>query len=241
MTMSGPCQPAASQQTEFLWMSLPEVSPARISAGRARVQVYAADRGPVCGPKSPDLLAKFDPAGWSWKTSSTCLLQGEISTLYSARWPRSGIMRSGIAYRLPPLVRLISGTGCGSSRGQERLIPTPVATDAEKMTLPPSEADRGGLVGWILREGLPTPLARDADKVTLPPAEFSSRTLPGRLMRAGISGRLNPEFYRWLMGYPAGHARLEPTEIPLSRKSRKSSGEQSCKSSKTREPGGGCE
>jgi len=51
---------------------------------------------------NPDLLC--------WRTWQRCLLEGW--TEFSGRWPRSGMMRNGIAYRLPTLVPRISGTGC---------------------------------------------------------------------------------------------------------------------------------
>jgi hypothetical protein len=39
-------------------------------------------------------------------------------------------------------------------------------------------------------------------------------------------GRLNPQWVEWLMGFPIGWTELKPSEMPLSRKSPKSSGKQ---------------
>jgi hypothetical protein len=50
-----------------------------------------------------------DPKSCCWRTWQRYLLGGW--TLYSDRWGRSGMTRNGIAYRLPPLVPRISGTG----------------------------------------------------------------------------------------------------------------------------------
>jgi hypothetical protein len=49
------------------------------------------------------------PERWSWKTYQRSLLEGW--TEYSQSWPRSGLMRNGIASQLPTLARRISGTG----------------------------------------------------------------------------------------------------------------------------------
>ena len=57
-------------------------------------------------------FANYDPDALCWKTWQRCLLGDWIE--FSGRWPRSGLMRNGIAYRLPVLVPRISGTGCSS-------------------------------------------------------------------------------------------------------------------------------
>jgi hypothetical protein len=63
------------------------------------------------GRKLPDLFTSYDPPSSSWKTSQLCLVAG--LTEFSETWPRSGLMRSGIAYRLPSLAYLTRETGCG--------------------------------------------------------------------------------------------------------------------------------
>ena len=72
--------------------------------------------GAAYGSRWRVLLASFDPASSSWKTSQNCLLTGSVT--FSVRWPRSGMMRSGIVFRQAPLVRPISEIECG-------LLPTP--------------------------------------------------------------------------------------------------------------------
>jgi hypothetical protein len=67
----------------------------------------------VFGPSSHELLASLAPDMRSWRTSLRSLL--EDSTAFSETWPRSGMTRSGIAYRLQPLAPLTRGTGSGSS------------------------------------------------------------------------------------------------------------------------------
>ena len=101
-------------------------SPARTSATRASGPVSTASAADY-GQSSPELLASYDPATSSWRTSQLCL-DGDLSE-FSETWPRSGLMRNGIAYRLPPLAPLTAGTECGS-------WPTPdamVANDGEDL------------------------------------------------------------------------------------------------------------
>ena len=86
------------------------MSPERAQALRASAAAY--------GRSTPELLANYDPATSSWRTSQLCL-DGDYQT-FSETWPRSGTMRNGIAYLLPPLVRLTDETGSG-------LWPTPPA------------------------------------------------------------------------------------------------------------------
>jgi len=107
------------QQTEFPWTSSAEGSPAKISALQARAQDLRGN-GRAYGENTPELLARFDPASSSWKTSQHCFIEG-LAT-FSGTWPRSGMMRSGIAFQLLPLAPLTRGTGSG-------LLPTPNARD----------------------------------------------------------------------------------------------------------------
>ncbi len=76
------------------------------------------DHKAAYGRSTPELLASYDPATSSWRTSQRCLVEGW--TVFSETWPRSGLMRNGTAYQLPPLVRLTDEIGFG-------LWPTPVA------------------------------------------------------------------------------------------------------------------
>jgi hypothetical protein len=87
--------------------------------GQEWAKAHAADYG----ASTPVLLANYDHATSSWKTSQHFL--GEGLTVFSETWPRSGTMQSGIAYQLPALVRLTDETGFG-------LWLTPKASDTEK-------------------------------------------------------------------------------------------------------------
>lgn len=90
-------------------------SPVRTSASPARERASTASDQDY-GASTPDLLAKYDHATSSWRTSPS--FSGEDLPVFSGTWPRSGSMRSGTAYQLPTLARPITGTGSG-------LLPTP--------------------------------------------------------------------------------------------------------------------
>jgi hypothetical protein len=118
---------------------LPMELPLTRSAGgsRARTSQTLASRlalrvsEAVSGQSMPVSLANFDPASCSWRTSQRCLVEGW--TVFSETWPRSGMMRGGIAYQLPPLAPLTEGTDSGWSLGmvqkRSHSVPTPTASD----------------------------------------------------------------------------------------------------------------
>ena len=114
-------------------ISSAEVSPAKTSALLAREQDLQA-RGPVFGTILLGSFAQFGHDGWSLKTSQLSLLEG--SEPFSETWPKSGLMRSGTAYRLQPLVRRIDGNesgssafACGMTKKPTHHVPTPTASD----------------------------------------------------------------------------------------------------------------
>lgn len=276
--------PAASQQTAFPWMSSAEASHARTSALQGRALALPAS-ALAYGLSTPELLANFDPDSSSWKTSQRCLVEGW--TPFSEAWPRSGTMRNGTAYQLPPLVPLTeetasglwptpvtmytrenwtaedlaakqsevkaateakgkhhTGNGFGLNLAQAaRLWPTPRANDSQKRGNIANDP-RNGLPAAV--KYWPTTTTRDwkggsAEACRNVPAngllgrvvhQFPTPTANRRdgLQSHGrnvVSGSLNPLWVEWLMGFPAGWTALSNLAIPSSRKSRKSSGEQS--------------
>ena len=92
---------------------------ARTSASPAKAPALPQSV-PASGANTPGSLARYDRNTCSWKTSQLCL-DGGLET-FSETWPRSGMMRSGIAFRLPTLVPLTDGIASGS-------WPTPTAVD----------------------------------------------------------------------------------------------------------------
>jgi DNA (cytosine-5)-methyltransferase 1 len=125
MTTFAHSQPIDSRQMELLSTSSAEASPARTLASQERgrgCQVNVPDYG----ESTPASFASFDPDTSSWRTSQHCLVEG--LQRYLETWPRSGLMRNGTAYQLPPLVRLTVETESG-------LLPTPEASNTKAIAL----------------------------------------------------------------------------------------------------------
>ena len=180
------------------------------------------------GSSTPDSLASYDPDTSSWRTSQGCFLE-EWET-FSESWPRSGMMRNGIAYQLPPLVPLTDVTASGllatptstanqmapsmmKHRSCAALFPTPSHTSYG--------SNQGGAAGRtgpvrhslesMARTGMwPTPAARDGGRgAGRSRAERTGET-NGEPLTQVIGGSLNPTWVEWLMGFPLGHTDLEP-------------------------------
>src|SRR3546814_13767135 len=98
-----------SQQIDLLPMELPTLmssraaSPARTSASRDAASDFPVSV-PVSLRRSPVWLANFDHSSFCRRTSQSCLVEG-LET-FSERWPRSGMMRNGIAYQRPSLAQI---------------------------------------------------------------------------------------------------------------------------------------
>ncbi len=191
-------------------------------------------------------FAWYDHSARCWRTWQRCLVEGW--TPFSGAWPRSGMTRSGIAYRRQPLVRLTSGTASGS------LLPTPEATNTKAIALrsagrsprnflsplptptassygsnksASSGAKRRPSLAQIAKTTWPTPVARDYKGQGMSVARRASGQKPDNLCSAVLltdgSGALNPPWVEWLMGFPIGWTACAPSVTPSSRKSRKSS------------------
>ena len=137
---------------------------------------------------------------------------------------RSGMMRNGIVYPLPPLVPLTDVIGCG-------LWPTP---SASKTTLSgelvnvdgtpwdgrskPHSQSTGKPVTSALADAVkmrPTPNARD-HKDSGPNTNYAALAAKSKL--AGVAGgSLNPQWVSWLMGYPVDWCDLPDESLPASR------------------------
>ncbi|HRF71773.1 MAG TPA: hypothetical protein PL117_03295 [Accumulibacter sp.] len=76
------------------------------------------------GRRQSELLAKWDPASHSWKTSLGSSRLG-TSIEFFPTYMRSGIQLRGTLFRLPPLVRHMRDAVFG-------LLPTPTATDGKR-------------------------------------------------------------------------------------------------------------
>jgi hypothetical protein len=165
-------------------------------------------------------LASYDPDTQSWKMYGDISLWAGPQLLENL--PASGMMRNGILYQLPQLVRLTAET-------ESSLLPTPTATNVVHPEIEVTSTGRrlaaDGISTWSV--GLadlvlmwPTPTAsswgsrghlRMLDKQVasgdITPKEKSQ-------MSAGNGGKLNPMWVEWLMGFPIGWTDLEDSATP---------------------------
>ena len=88
---------------------------AKISQPQEKVQGLTVS-GQECGNKWQELLAKYDPNTFLWRTPQ-CLLEEDLEP-YLVIWPRWGSMRNGECFQQPKLEQSIEGKGSG-------LWPTP--------------------------------------------------------------------------------------------------------------------
>lgn len=159
-------------------------------------------------------LGFYDPKSQLLRTFKHSLIEDSAQSLQTL--PRSGMMRNGIVYQLPPLVRITKGTASSSwptptTKGLDggsnsrkaaharQRWPTPRANDAEKR----------GNIAEDPRNGLPaavkynTPRAQDWKQSSDNPAFFEKHKDRTQLPFQ-VGGRLNPIWTEWLMGFPEG-------------------------------------
>ena len=140
--------------------------------------------------RSSESLAYFDRDSFAWKTLQLSLLPGEDSTESLDTLPTPGMTVNGKLYQRRAWERGISEDECSSS--QREMWPTPVASDAKKLS--------SGSLSRAVR----------------PDLKFCYRKTTGRdRHRPGgasaipkATGNLNPEFAEWLMGFPIGWTEL---------------------------------
>jgi hypothetical protein len=129
---------------------------------------------PLSGESSPASFASFDRATSSWRTPAPSPPGASLPFL--GTWPRAGMMRSGTAFQLAPLVPPTFGRGA-------LWLPTPRATDGER-------GGRGDLLAVLKgrpQHGYKAHPVFSGDPSNLPPG-----------------GHTNPDFTDWLMGLPPG-------------------------------------
>lgn len=213
---------APSLETDFGQMELfPDGSlldgPARTSAQRVRDMAWTAHALDY-GAKSAAWLANLDWTDFCWRTAQTSLAStGElILEPFSGTWPRSGSMRNGTVFQLPPLTHPTSVIASGSSA----LAPTLTASEHKYRLQGDSQQSRS-LTALAKKGLLPTLRASDASHAG--PNQRGSKgdlSLTATLLlptltasrRSGLQshgknvflGSLNPTWAEWFMNMPLG-------------------------------------
>lgn len=204
---------------------------ARTSHSLAKVPDYPG-LAQVSGGRFAEPFAWYDRGSRCWRTWQRCLV--EEWERYSGAWPRSGMTRNGIAYRLPTQVRSTRETASGS------LLPT--LTVSGNYNRKGASAHSGDGLATVLKRMLPTLTAHDVrggakPERTLRMWETSARgcDLPStmRLLHPESTGIINPSWAEGFMGYPIGWTELLASATPSSQPSQKRSAKRS---SKQKEP-----
>lgn len=172
----------------------PGDSPAKTSAPQEKAS-ESGGSGRVFGSSSLVLLGNYDPDTSSLKTARSS--EDEDSTRYLDRLPRSGMMRNGTVYQREPLAPLTRETGSG-------LWPTPLASSGNGVgrfgTGGPNPQTK---VYEEQKKLFPTPTTKGLD------GGSSSRAAAKKAGTWIPSGRLNPTWVEWLMGFPLGWTDLD--------------------------------
>lgn len=187
------------------------------------------------GPKPLRLFARYDRATACWKMYEDYFRQG-TSKKSSKGWPKAGILRAGVCYRLPkwehrisetvfglwptPTVNMVSGGANGTSPAvQEGRHGINLAGAVQTWATPQTRDYRTGYAERYdtkpqknLNDQVakwPTPTARDSSSRGPSEKERKSPAL-NHVATGGIGRKLNPDWVEWLMGFPVGWTSLEP-------------------------------
>jgi len=201
-----------------------------VSGGFPCQDISAAGRGGEllqaevqCGNTWRELLAKYNPNTALWKTAQCSLIEDLEQSLEI--WPRWGSMRNGECYRQPMLAQTTSETEFGLS---EQTWPTPDANCGQRGTQPNWTPKRKSghsaqyTINQAVRDRFPTPQASDnRDRGNMSSPSVKRRLKIGKQVSLGqsvseTSGKLNPEWVEWLMGWPLGWTDLKPLETDKS-------------------------
>lgn len=180
----------------------------------------ASTGGPEPEGKTGRKLAMFLARG----LLPTPTVHGDFNRPYAGK--QSGYGLNTILQMLPTLRANKWGLpdSHGSTAAWGQPIPTPRASDA----------DKGGcgdlltvLRGYETKHAgtLPIPTARDWRSGKASPETHGKNSRPLNETLSGMSGnrsgRMNPRFREWMMGYPTGWTECDAPETPSSRRSRR--------------------
>ena len=163
-----------------------------------------------CGQKWLASFVKYDHDLSLWKTHQ-CSLLGDLDEFLET-WPQWGLMRNGECWEQRTLERHIRGTGFGLSPNGVDSFHTPNTTGL----------DGGSNSRRALKKRIdkwPTPKCSDSRHaisrhITDPEGMWKGNL--GEVVMSTLApttGRLNPMWVEWLMGWPIGWTDLKPLEM----------------------------
>lgn len=169
-----------------------------------------------CFSRSCAWPKKSSPNSYSWKTSQPFAPEGDFESL--EKLPKWGMTVAGVLYPLLPLERYTSAKG-GS------YLPTPGATEGGPM--PPDTHYRPNQRSYNNRTGKHVQVTLRRYVQMWPTPDASARGCRKKIERTSMtiqnghhftiqdavgSGKLNPTWVEWLMGFPKGWTELKPLE-----------------------------
>jgi len=167
--------------------------------------------------KSCVLLALLDPTTSSWKMLP--LLKATDLKRYSKTWPSWGMTQGGFAYAHPMSGHRITETG-----GLHWPTPTVnMVSGGPNHNSPQVVAGRHGINLSGAVQMWPTPNASDSrDRGNMSNPAIQRRKEIGKQLNLSMvvhptSGKLNPQWVEWLMGWPIGHTDSKHWETGKSR------------------------
>jgi len=159
-----------------------EVFPVRTSQ-QQEVETAWKEKDPECGHTWLELLARFDPTTFMWKTPQCSLL--EDYTEFSETCPKWGLMQDGVLYQQQSAVPPTEETGSG-------FWPTPVASDC-----------KGGKSNTVHYKN-----QRFVRISQTTGTEFGAKLSASYQLMTG--NPLPESFSEWMMGWPPGWTDLRP-------------------------------
>lgn len=217
------------------WTSSREDSHAKTSA---LLEKELASRGVVLhsGNITSKPLGYYDQNSHSLRMFQHSLI-GD-STLFLQTLPKSGMMWNGIIYRLPQLVHFTKGRGflywltptLVQRWSKDRIIITKNGTP--RRLYKNNKTSSLGLESQVRM--FPTPRVADTQGSKIPIIVGTNTRISKKGIKAGAklsniygTGRLNPNWVEWLMGFPIGWTELDVSETQSFLNVRKSLRKQS--------------
>jgi hypothetical protein len=146
-------------------------------------------------------LKRFDPVSFSWKMSRG--LSASHCQKYARNFPSSGIVLNGLLFQLPEWELLTSGDGGSCLR-----YPTLMKTDATAGAVLCNDDT------YFKRKNSWRKINRKGTEGSLSLARYVQLIdQNGELMPQPTTGKLNPKWLEWFMGFPINWTQLKHLEM----------------------------